>query len=344
MPAGSAPCSGPGGKATASSTAKTASAARQPESGPCCAAEPSEPWTAPGDRRSEPGPCSRRPGIRNARAPSRRPGVGTRASRGPRRPVVPLPRSRHRRPNRRTLPPNFCPRLEPLLSSRMHGQTRRHDDTPPHRHGTQSPRHTGRSPRSDLRAPCRGADAAAAAGLHAAGQLSPGAEPRCPWGISPAAPRPLRSAAPRRAGSPGRTWRGEAGVRRPLEAGTGGCPGAPSWRAGGGATAVGWSLVPSVFSTAPPQGKKQVTPRSSIISHGGIGHFLPLLNFFGYCLGSERGGVTRSTQPPRGGVGLSPRGSLFVIFSPQLEKSRARDWHMERAQTTLGDPTARLSL
>lgn len=92
----------------------------------------------------------------------------------------------------------------------------------------------------------------------------PAAEPRGPLGGSP-----LR-----------RTWPSEAVAPCLLGAGIGGSPAAPSWRAGGGETAVGWARVPSVFSAAPAQGKKQVIPGSSIISYRRISHFLPLLNFF----------------------------------------------------------------
>lgn len=108
-------------------------------------------------------------------------------------------------------------------------------------------------------------------------------QPRCPGSPVPSACPACPTAEPRGplGGSPlRRTWPGEAVAPCLLGAGIGGSPAAPSWRAGGGETAVGWARVPSVFSTAPPQGKKQVIPGSSIISYRRISHFLPLLNFF----------------------------------------------------------------
>lgn len=130
----------------------------------------------------------------------------------------------------------------------------------------------------------------------------------------PAAPRPRPAVC--RGGLPlRRTWPGEAVAPCLLGAGIGGSPAAPSWRAGGGARAVGWALVPSVFSTAPPQGKKQVIPGSSIISYRRISHFLPLLNFFGYCLVSEQGSITRSALRLEGRCLLSPSAALNSLSS-----------------------------
>lgn len=89
----------------------------------------------------------------------------------------------------------------------------------------------------------------------------PSARPACPAGRPTAEPRGPLGESPLR-----RTWPGEAVAPCLLGAGIGGSPAAPSWRAGGGATAVGWARVPSVFSTAPPQGKKT--------GHPGLIHYL----------------------------------------------------------------------
>lgn len=167
-------------------------------------------------------------------------------------------------------------------------------DTPHSPPGARSPpRHhrpglAGRVPGPGAARPPRGAgdapgegDAPREGSRSGRASAPAGAEPeQAPRAAPVPSARPARPAAEPRAPLVGsalrRTWRGEtAAPRLRLRAGIGGSPAAPSWRAGGGATAVGWARVPSVFSTAPPQGKKQVIPGSSIISYRRISHFLP---------------------------------------------------------------------
>lgn len=240
------------------------------------------------------------------------------------------------------LPPNFCPSAAAVPRMHRHPDTptHGHPDTPTHGHtDTPTSRHadipTHGHTDSPTPPPPRHTPPGARS-LSVPVLVQPGGQPL--WGeASPAcSPPPPPGAGAGRAG-PGRTCPGGAAAPRAPRAGTGGSPGAPSWRAGGGATAVGWALVPSVFSAAPPQGKKQVIPGSSIISHGRLRHFLPLLNFFPRSPRKRaRERHPEHAAAARGGLSLLPPGSLFITRWPQLARAKARDGASKATPTTLG--------
>lgn len=272
--------------------------------------------------------------------------------------------------HRWALYPNFCPPPGAAAAVSPHAHTHTHTHAPrgaEPRRGTHRPRLAAASPSlPGGRQGCRGGAARRAARRAGAGagegdgpllrrpvcvsaharrhsrvKRAPRAAPKpisrvpfactaCPTGSPTAEPRGQFAGLPLRL-----TWPGEAAAPCLLGAGIGGSPAAPSWRAGGGATAVGWALVPSVFSTAPPQGKKQVIPGSSIISYRRISHFLPLLNFFGYFLVSEQGSTTWSTLRLQERWLVSPPAALNPLSSAG---AKARDCCSKGTQTTLGRP------
>lgn len=341
--------------------------------GPCCTAVPSAPGTAPGSRPSVPLPLCRRPPAPLARV-ALFPYPAVLLSCCPAVSVSPCPgpatAGSAACEHRWALSPNFCPPPGAAAAVSLHAHTHTHTHAP---RGAEPGRSTHR-PRLAASPPtlsgggqgCRGGAARRAARRAGAGggegdgpllrrpvyvsaharrhsrvKCAPRAAPKpvsrvpfaciaCPTGSSTAEPRSLFAGLPLRL-----TWSGEAAAPCLLGAGIGGSPAAPSWRAGGGATAVGWALVPSVFSTAPPQGKKQVIPGSSIISYRRISHFLPLLNFFGYFLVSEQGSTTWSTLCLQGRCLVSPPAAFNSLSSA---RAKARDCCSKGTQTTLGRP------